>query len=139
MTRPLDDLAARVEAEPVSYDLWIEAAITTSRYVGKDHWTPRQQDRFHDLAALGAYLDAADMLRPAATLLVVQNIGRERLSACISQHVGPSKQAHCSGEAEGPHAEARARLAAALRARARSTPGARHDRAEHGAVAGTGC
>jgi hypothetical protein len=78
------------------------------------------------------YLDAADMLRPEGWEIGhigplkdrSQDIGADRWAAISVWMVTRDMTARTSGQASGPAAEARARLAAALRARAAADVGA---------------
>lgn len=116
MTR--DDLLAlaeRVEVYEPSFDLWVKAVDLLHR-----HDASRFRNLFNDFMRVGAYLDAADMLRPPKHHVWVIRLE----SGGCSVSIGPTPkivdcfEGHARGIAFDPHAEARARLAANLRAHA---------------------
>lgn len=114
----LADLATRVEAEEPNYDLWIHAGSEISE-------AGRPWDRFCELCLVGAWRDAAAMLMPAGWLVDISEwpscsydtfecrLVRE---ADYDARANISKTEVLASAKRGPHAEARARLAAALRA-----------------------
>jgi len=102
-------LADRVEREPVSRELWREAFDAAG---GEAYYSLYSFDKFMDV---GAHLDAADMLRPQEWFCDVDSQGNGEIVArmwCFDSDV------EHIGAASGPDAEARARFAVALRARA---------------------
>jgi hypothetical protein len=101
------ELAERVESEPASMEMWFAAWLSTGRMLSLD-----DGPKFANLVIAGAYLDAADMLRPLDWRI-------NWVSTATSGHVGVSLKLYgetVTAGADGPHAEARARLAANLRA-----------------------
>lgn len=114
----LAELAERVEREEPEYDSW----VLFGSYCVDPSWNPdmeRRWNRYCDLLKAEAYRDAAAMLMPEGWRL-------GWLNTSTSGHVGATAKQY--GEtvvagADEPHAEARARLAAALRAHS-------HDRSE---------
>ncbi len=122
------ELAERVEREEPGRELWRDAFELTNPEPAPPiidgqftaYWTAWSglSTRFNWLLGVGAYLDAADMLRP---------VDMEYQSTCgpsgvrtviLYRRQGPGKlyTDAAEGMADGPHAEARARLAASLRA-----------------------
>lgn len=131
MTRPapmadgtLAALAKRVEAEEPSVLLWSEAiGAALGPPQGKEDIELRA--RYFGLTMYGAYLDAADILRPEGWTIWIDALDSgTSISATIIKLDGDVLKG--KGIASGTHAEARARLAAALRAR--DAPGDRAPR-----------
>ncbi len=115
-------LADQVEAEPASMDLWWSVFVD---FLGIVKPPPMDGRRFSMLLDIGAYLDAADMLRPKGWLIDVSEWPAGSYDTFEARLVRESDYdaKHNIAETEvratvkrGPHAEARARLAAALRA-----------------------
>lgn len=109
MPNELEKLAERVEREPVSKEFWSS--------IWADHFDHEEVDgdRFYLLLCAGAWRDAAAMLMPEGWFCDLDDQGNGEVVARVweldhgVEHIGA---------ASGPHAEARARCAAALRARA---------------------
>lgn len=108
-------LADRVEAEPASFALWIRAVDALHK-----HDISASRGRFVVLMEAGAFIDAADMLRPVGhNLEIGVNMTGGRLSAEANVFfTGRPARASCWGFVEGDDAIARAYLAANLRAHA---------------------
>lgn len=116
----LEALAKRAEAEeiaPAIPFLWNDAAkLAWPKYNlhGADN------DKFCEFRRLydaGAYLDAADMLRPEGWQCDVLSSIDQGVAWTRVELWRPDEVEEAIGWVTGPHAEARARLAAALRAR----------------------
>lgn len=130
MTRPapmadgtLAALAKRVEAEPVERRLWVDAFhALRPGFHGPGVFTYAVEWQcFLAFLDVGVYLDAADMLRPEGWLPFYleqypKDAAVERLQGLVRFGLAKGTLL-AAGEAHSPHAEARARLVAALRAR----------------------
>ena len=121
MTAPSDlaALALRVEQEEPSRELWEEVwHAVSSRPLPDDAQT---HIRFWTLCAMDAWRDAAAMLTPPGWLIfdIEQNEPDHcRVTLAADDAQGRPRHRMADGEATGPHAEARARCAAALCAHA---------------------
>lgn len=119
----LADLAAQIEAEPPNYSLWADAWVLVQEYrYDDDRW--RTFDRY---LRMEAWLSAAAMLMSPPWLVfdVCQDFDDGAFDVML--YVDRTNIT-VSGRASGPHAEARARLAAALRAIATARKGRRRVR-----------
>lgn len=105
-------LAGRVEGERPSYQLWVDAwcAVWREETASDERW--REFDRY---LTSGAYRDAAAMLMPEGADIDMILFGDDCVIVTLA--AGLHFVAH-SEVPSGPHAEARARCAAALRAHA---------------------
>lgn len=113
----LEELAARVEAEEPSGDLWMAAYAASIPFPKR---TPELRDRFAFLIDVCAHLDAADMLRPRNWKLL-DAVGDDEFFDVTferDEDAPDGSSVWVMATVTGPHAESRARLAAALRARA---------------------
>lgn len=118
MTADLSALADRVEREEPSSKLWCDALYATmpldlTEAIAK--LNDGRETRFFALVKMGAYLDAAAMLMPEGWSIDITG-GSEGFEVELWKPDANGELV--AAEAEGPHAEARARLAAALRAHA---------------------
>ena len=125
MTAQLLALAERVEREPVGIDLWYTAYQSALGKKWPEGGTPASIDRmrFMSFCQSAAWLDAADMLRPVGWVWLNHEIQPGEWSAILVTDPSGNAGLKCDGTASGPHAEARARLAAALRAHAATNTG----------------
>lgn len=129
MTRPapmadgtLAALAKRVEAEPASADLWLNCCLAVfpekrdpvTHFQQPDATVDLPFTRFALLHRIGAYLDAADMLRPSTHRFVRIAHHGDHVHCLLDAEEGETIEGLAY---DGEHMEARARLAAALRAR----------------------
>ena len=111
--RELMALAERAEREPASVELW----IVIYQMLRPNDESP-DAGRFAMFVLAGAYLDAADMLRPNPANLTATNVAWDSFTVRIATYGDDRRPIAVTALAHGPHAEARARLAAALRAHA---------------------
>jgi hypothetical protein len=122
-------LAQRLESEEPSGRLWCDALYATlpldaTEAIAK--LNDESEMRFIALTKIGAWRDAAAMLMPedgrTEISFVMNEAGNDEVTIVdIIQTISWGYLGN--GRAEGPHAEARARLAAALRARAATSEG----------------
>ena len=118
----LEALAKRVEAEEPHKQLWTEALYATLPLDATDEIAlanDMKESRFYVLLNVDAYLDAADMLRPEGWCVYrLHSMGDDAQAILVQMDTDEPGEIRrdALSSVQGPHAEARARLAAALRA-----------------------
>lgn len=107
-------MAERLEDEDPNLALWTEAAATALGKAGS-------RERFRVLCKHGAWLDAAAMLMPPGWLIYnMIDFGSDESGLFLAAHevATADRMTATKAQTKGPHREAQARAAVAMRARA---------------------
>ena len=117
MADDLESLAARVEAEEPSYSFWLNVYKALRPDDGNPYTCKFASHCFHQ-----AWRDAAAMLMPPDKIADISHSydDQQRPVTCADALADKTWVHVAYGQAPEPHGEARARLAAAIRAHAAS-------------------